>query len=121
MTRDAAQRRAVGRVVGRLDSEELPSAMDFPVRVFVLPDGYVNGWARRVSGWALWVVFTSGTALDTRYKTSRAMRVCRRCRKVHNAAAVARGKVAVPIATAAEEDEGDEPAPHGIPRYRRAA
>jgi hypothetical protein len=52
-----ARRRGVARVIGQLSSEELPGAADFRVRVFVLPDGEVNGWARRVSGWPLWVVF----------------------------------------------------------------
>lgn len=44
--------------MGRLDAESLPGSGDTPVRVFVLPDGEVKAWARRVPGWSLWVVFS---------------------------------------------------------------
>jgi hypothetical protein len=66
ITTDASDRRAVGRVVGRLDHEALPGPDDVLTRIFhAVPSEKTEvdtltadtAWSRRVVGRSLWVLY----------------------------------------------------------------
>jgi hypothetical protein len=57
ITGNPVLRATVGRTIGHLSTEILPTPGDTKAQIILIPYGVLRVWARRVGGYSLWLYF----------------------------------------------------------------